>query len=206
MKQVRGWWLPDSDTHFEHYFNAMQTSEYQAVVRNLALAACKERRLAVDVGGHIGLWSRPLAMKFEHVIAFEPEPSNHALFKRNVPDKVALEPVALGAELGMMSVHVPQDNTGMAHLVEGDAVPVVLLDSYAFENVDFIKIDCEGYEYPVVRGAEQTLRKNNPVVVVEQKAHPYFADKWKPTAAKEFLESLGYKAVACINHDWIMKK
>lgn len=206
MKQVQGWWLPDSDTHFEQYFKVAGVNEYQAVVRSLAVAACKEFRLAIDVGGHVGFWSRPLAEKFEHVIAFEPEPSNHELFKRNTPKKVALEPVALGAALGMMSVHVPLDNTGMAHLVDGDSTPVVPLDNYAFENVDFIKIDCEGYEYPVVQGAEQTLRNNNPVVVIEQKPHPYFADKWAHHAAKEFLESLGYKAVACINHDWIMKK
>ena len=97
MKQVQGWWLPDSDTHFEQYFKVAGVNEYQAVVRSLAVAACKEFRLAIDVGGHVGFWSRPLAEKFEHVIAFEPEPSNHELFKRNTPKKVALEPVALGA-------------------------------------------------------------------------------------------------------------
>jgi len=46
-------------------------------------------------------------------------------------------------------------------------VNVNTLDSYAFDNVDIIKIDCEGYEYPILQGAEQTIRRCRPIVQLE---------------------------------------
>jgi len=46
-------------------------------------------------------------------------------------------------------------------------VQVHTLDSYNFENVDAIKIDCEGYEYPILKGALQTITRCRPVVQLE---------------------------------------
>lgn len=46
-------------------------------------------------------------------------------------------------------------------------VQVNTLDSHKFEEVDIIKIDCEGYEYPILKGAEQTIRNSRPVVQLE---------------------------------------
>lgn len=46
-------------------------------------------------------------------------------------------------------------------------VTVNTLDSYNFENVDIIKVDVEGYEYPVLKGGEQTIRRCRPVVQLE---------------------------------------
>ena len=41
------------------------------------------------------------------------------------------------------------------------------MDSYGFVNVDAIKVDAEGYEYPVVLGAEETILRDKPVVQLE---------------------------------------
>lgn len=46
-------------------------------------------------------------------------------------------------------------------------VTVNTLDSYNFNDVDIIKIDCEGYEFPIIKGAEQTIRNCRPVVQIE---------------------------------------
>lgn len=46
-------------------------------------------------------------------------------------------------------------------------VQVNTLDSYNFEDVDAIKIDCEGYEYPILKGATQTIARCRPVVQLE---------------------------------------
>lgn len=46
-------------------------------------------------------------------------------------------------------------------------VNVNTLDSYNFENVDIIKVDVEGYEFPVLKGGEQTIRKCRPIVQLE---------------------------------------
>ena len=47
-------------------------------------------------------------------------------------------------------------------------IPIETIDSFNFENVTFIKYDIEGYELKAVKGSEQTIKKYNPVIVVEQ--------------------------------------
>jgi len=203
MKLVRGWWMPESDTHFEAYFNAMDTRDYQKILRETAISRARNWRWAIDIGAHVGLWTRPLSEVFQFVEAFEPDPNNALMFMRNTLSNTKLHTVALGGTEGEAKLVTPKDNTGMAHLVGGKGVPIRTLDSYNFNSVDFIKIDCEGYEYPVVLGATETLKNNNPVVVVEQKPHPY---EWEVNAAKDYLETLGYEVVGNVNHDWIMRK
>lgn len=46
-------------------------------------------------------------------------------------------------------------------------VTVNTLDSYNFENVDIIKVDVEGYELPVLKGGEHTIRRCRPIVQLE---------------------------------------
>lgn len=50
---------------------------------------------------------------------------------------------------------------------ELQTVTVNTLDSHNFENVDIIKVDVEGYEFPVLKGGEQTIRRCRPVVQLE---------------------------------------
>jgi hypothetical protein len=50
-------------------------------------------------------------------------------------------------------------------------VEVVTIDGLGLRQVDFLKIDVEGWEHEVVQGAEQTIRSHRPVVVIEQKPH-----------------------------------
>lgn len=46
-------------------------------------------------------------------------------------------------------------------------VKVSTMDSFNFDEVDIIKVDCEGYEFPILKGAEQTIRTHRPVVQLE---------------------------------------
>ena len=48
------------------------------------------------------------------------------------------------------------------------SVKIRTLDSYNLKNVTFIKYDIEGYELRAIKGSEQTIKKYNPVIVVEQ--------------------------------------
>lgn len=206
------------------------------------LPACR-RRAAIDIGAHAGLWSVHLAGLFSTVHAFEPVPLHADCFRANLSgardptglratavDGVAAETCrpepgrivnlfrcALGNRSGSVSMHVPEDTTGNAHVATAEPrsnghgplrevrdVALRRLDDFEFRHVDFVKIDVEGYELPVVQGAESTLLRERPLVVVEQKGNDAKFFQQPRNAALEALAGLGMKTLDVMSGDYIL--
>lgn len=143
----------------------------------------------IDVGGNVGQTALAMAKKVGDsgkVISFEPYPATVKRFKKNLElnqdiKNIRLENYALGDFDGSISLF--QDcvtNSGGNRVLYSDTenhvgverVPATTLDSYlakekSITGVDLIKIDVEGFEMSVLRGAEQTLLKYKPKLVVE---------------------------------------
>ena len=68
-------------------------------------------------------------------------------------------------------------------------VPLRTLDSFNFKNVGLIKIDTEGYEVPVLLGAERTIKENKPRLIIE--VHRVYKKK-KMKRIIEILARHGY--------------
>lgn len=82
-------------------------------------------------------------------------------------------------------------------------VEVKTIDSLGYTDVNFIKIDVEGHEYKCVVGAEQTIRKYNPVIIIEQNRNDF--------TASDLLTQWGYVVRDVFHienkiHDYIMVK
>jgi len=214
VKQHQGVWLPDEEKHFPEWMDKNGElvdgrGTYQIKKLRAAVKYCRQARVAVDVGGHVGLWSMQLVRQFEVVHAFEPVAAFRACFERNVAGngvvKHILYPCALGAAAGSVSMAVDPADTGGTHVAGAGDISMRTLDEFEFARLDFIKIDCEGYELEVLRGAELTLRENRPVVIVEQKPH-----KLKPnfgidgTPAVDYLLAMGAKQREVISGDYIL--
>lgn len=184
MKQIKGIWLPDADTHFEHHLNAgpefAGAGTYQMKKINAALGQCHDRRrVAVDVGAHVGLWSRVLARHFHEVHAFEPLPHLQECFLANTQDceNVTLYHGAVSHQPGVLRMESVDDNSGNSRVgVDGARgtypAHAVTLDGELMRishKVDLIKIDVEGWELRVVEGARELIMAARPIIVVEQK-------------------------------------
>lgn len=207
MKKVGKWFLPDEDKHFEEYFKSSGSDEYQPVHRNRALRHCNDFRTALDIGAHVGLWARGLCDVFEDVICFEPYAPFAKIIRENAPH-AEIWCCALGDQPGYMALEVVSENTGMTHLIKGSTgnIEVKTLDSLEFQNVDFMKIDVEGFELEVIKGAKETIDKWSPVIIVEQK-EKYADPENGPRAAVKFLiHEMGYQPVEKVVDDWIMKR
>jgi FkbM family methyltransferase len=213
MKQELGWWFPDHEQHLPAWMRSPKgylvlngRPSYQGKKQQAALAAVRQHRTAVDVGGHIGLWSYNLAAAFEQVHAFEPVEAHRACFARNVEAaNVTLHACALGREEGSVSIHTAPTSTGDSWVKGGGNIPMVTLDSLQLTEVDFIKIDCEGYEENVLRGAIETIKRDLPVIIVEQKRDMATARfGLEPLGAVKFLQSLGYRVAQEISGDYLM--
>ena len=159
----------------------------QQLQRDAALEYVKQWRVCLDIGSNIGQWTRPLSRKFESVVCFEPNPNFRECFKKNINENnVLLWPVGLSdkehkAKQGFNSTVLQNE--------EGE-IDCRTLDSFGLTNVDFVKIDVDGFEIPLLNGAKDTLIKNNPVINIEMKN-----DKRSNIAqqCEHILKDLGYK-------------
>jgi len=173
------WWLPDGEAHLPEWMrqnnrvvDGRLTYQYHKYEGVLTYCPPARRRVAVDVGAHVGLWSHWMARDFSTLQAFEPSAVNRACWCRNVATSQAvLHPYALGDQAGQVRIaqQLPGSSGSTAVSMTGDDVEVRTLDSFQFSQVDFLKIDCEGYEVFVLEGARETLARCRPVVLVEQK-------------------------------------
>lgn len=216
-KNVRGIWLPGNDRHFQRHLEKGPEFEgkgtYQFSKISLALHLCMSRRAhfrhAVDIGAHVGLWSRVLAHHFAHVTAFEAHPDLAELWVRNVENaNTRLYNVALSGRDGLgLHLDYVDDNSGNAHISEhasGMAMDSRTLDSYNLLDVDFIKIDVEGFEKFVIEGGEETIKRNRPIMVVEQKPGNGSRYGISDTAAIDLLHSWGMVTAKIKAGDYFM--
>lgn len=143
-------------------------------------AMCDEHRAAIDIGAAYGLYSWHLQNLCQRCIAFEANPDS-AKRLRNALSKTEVFACALSERSGNAILKIPRQGnlklTGHATIEpqaedrftthEKVSVDVRTLDSFEFTNIGFIKIDVEGHELSVLRGAEQTIRSSKPVLLVE---------------------------------------
>lgn len=120
----------------------------------------------------------------------------------NVPE-AELIPMALGHKQWRIKLRWKPTSTGDTRVAkEGLPVEMRTLDSFGIKP-DFIKIDVEGWEMNVLKGAEETL-KHKPVICVEQKPNKGQEYGWKETEAKDFLKSKGYQLRRIMAGDFIL--
>lgn len=171
----------------------------------LAVSLCDPNRVSLDIGADVGEFTIAMLRSSQSVIAFEPRPAQArdlaAMFKA-VGAAVRVEAVALSDQVGVATMRLVESEPGRSTIdtdnvlsdvsggrVQSIDVPVKRLDDLNLDNVGLIKIDVEGHEPAVLRGAAQTLTRNRPAVVVEAE------ERHHPNAVAEIAElltGLGY--------------
>ena len=177
-----------------------QAGNGQLAQRNNSLGHVKQWRNAIDVGANVGQWTRPLAEKFQQVICFEPNPNFRECFNKNITESnVTLWPYGLSDK----EHTAQQDFSSTVLKVQDGDIKCRTLDSFGLTNVDFIKIDVDGFEVPLLNGARETLSNNNAVVNIEMKR-----DKRSHTVVQceQILKDLGYKFVQRTKSDEVWAK
>jgi FkbM family methyltransferase len=156
----------------------------------------------IDVGAHIGTHALALAKEASCVIAFEPQPFIYRLLAENVDANganIRLHQTALGAYSAVAKMPVPDyaqagnfGGIGLAPdawnttLIDFVEVSVEPLDSFGIDDCRLLKIDVEGYEAEVLRGARETIMHCRPIVYIEN-------DRAEKSAALiELLQEMGY--------------
>ena len=140
--------------------------------------------MVLDVGANIGITVMRIAERIGRsgkVFGFEPDPTNFASLKHHIELNGLTNAEPLNAAASdcpgdlFLTVKNPR-NRGMNQVsatssAESIRVPAVTLDSFVAERgigpVNLIKVDAEGFEHRVLRGAEAILRRDRPRLCLE---------------------------------------
>lgn len=212
MKLLDGWYWPDHEEHMVAWIKTPKNRvvlndrpAYQGRKQIAALKHCRASRTAIDVGAHVGLWAYNLAQTFDRVQAFEPVKEHRLCFAKNVvADNVHMHGIALGDRVGNVAIRTTKGSSGDSRIAGDGDVMMLTLDSFEFDDVDLIKVDCEGYEENVLRGSVDTIRRCRPTICVEQKRDMATRFGLQPQGGVRLLEEMGYRIAEEISGDYIM--
>ena len=143
----------------------------------------RKSTMAIDVGANMGLWTYAMAKSglFEKVVAFEPNRSLTGDLSNAEFENVTVSHVAVSDKAGTGTLRIPKKGafflSGWASLedqldldpdaVQEMAVETVRLDDLDLQDVGFIKIDVEGHEMELLKGAHNFFQRNKPVCLIE---------------------------------------
>lgn len=166
----------------------------------LAVSLCDPNRISLDIGADVGQFTIAMLGSSRSVIAFEPRPAQArelaSMFDAaRVP--VRVEAIALSDTAGVGTMRVVESEPGRSTIdttnvlsdvdnsgIRSIEVPVRRLDDLDLHDIGMIKIDVEGHELAVLRGATHTLARDRPAIMVEAEQRHY------PNAVAEITELL----------------
>ena len=153
----------------------------------------------LDIGAKYGEFAVLCSLNpgTKKVFSFEPLPSNFKKMKELVEangNRVVPVGVALGDQPGEIEAGVDRDRRGKMLSMFGPGhglrIEVRTLDSYGFEDVGLMKIDVEGFEMSVLRGALNTIRESHPRIVIEVHSRDL------KRQVDDLLVGLGYRKIS----------
>lgn len=174
-----GWHVPDGDTKMLSHVNkntSVTNPTYEWKQRDVIVRTHPNKKTFLDVGANIGVWSISMRPHFEHVVSYEPSPRNLECLRLNYTGETDIREKALGNQTGRVSFKDSIGNCGNGRVrpdleitEDGAAyeVDIVKLDDEGIEDCSLIKIDVQGFEWPVLLGGQKLIETQLPWVTVE---------------------------------------
>lgn len=178
---------------------------------------CRSFRSVIQAGGNMGVWPWLLAQKFKKVYTFEPDPRCFQYLVVNLKNEpgecenVFFYQSALGSS--RFHAHVAnlvgeETNLGAQYMEpvisKEDAIPTLTIDDLNLFECDLIYLDIEGHEMDALQGAINTIQRNSPVIVVEDKGLSEKFGTKKGEIEKWLNLDFGYEVVARPHRDVVM--
>jgi FkbM family methyltransferase len=171
---------------------------------NLLPTLCRRDRVSLDIGANRGIYTYWCHKYSQSVIAFEPSPAFCERIRAAFPSGVEVRQCVLSDATGRAVLRVPVIGDGVEFgratiqdTIQLPGLPVrevevekLRLDDLQLRNVGFLKIDVEGHELAVLRGARALLTEQRPRILVEAE------ERHRPDAVSSlvaFLGALGYE-------------
>ena len=193
-----GLWVPSMDSQIQKWRE--EGHPYmQDTCLNKLMEWCKiqnkQFNLIVDVGAWCGTWSLSMQRFAKNIHCYEPNKVHFECLARNVGphSHVRVYNQAIGNQDGFVKLTEDNATQNTRVLLEEGETKISMLDKLELSGVDFIKIDVEGLEMEVLKGAGKTL-DNVEYLMVELNGN---SEKYGSSKKdiKDHLKSLGFKVL-----------
>ena len=194
IEKVNDFWVPSNDVHIEQWKAGAPFTQNKCL--NKFIKYCesqtKKMKTVIDVGAWCGTWAKAIEPFARKVIAFEPDKTHFECLQRNCTINCTPRMEAVGAQL--QEVSLTEDNFTQAKRVnEKGNIRMITLDHMAYEDVDMIKIDVEGYELEVLKGATKTLESVKYLMIeLNNNTKKYGSSN---IVVEKFIADLGFKVL-----------
>ena len=139
---------------------------------NRLLTHCKVRNIKfktiLDIGAWCGTWSLAMQKYAENIFCYEPNKTHFACLEKNLApfSNISLYNCAIGNEEGFVKLTEETATQNTRVIQEKGDTKICTIDSLNLDNIDLIKIDVEGFEMEVLKGATETI-KNVQYIMIE---------------------------------------
>ena len=166
IEKVNGFWVPSNDVHLNDWKQGKPFTQNKCLLKFLDYCKTQDKKFktVIDVGAWCGTWAKAMEPYARKIIAFEPDPVHFECLQRNCTINCVPRREALGDEHQMISL-TENDFTQAKRVTGAGDIRMTTIDSLEYSNVDLIKIDVEGYEMKVLKGAEKTLEKSQYLMI-----------------------------------------
>lgn len=162
IEKINGFWVPSNDIHVKQWRQGQPFTQNKCLKEFLdwCRAHNKKFNTVLDIGAWCGTWSAEFSPYCEKIYAIEPDRTHFECLLKNLSsfDNIELLDYAVGDKETTVSL-TNDDFTQARRIYSIGNILMKTVDSFQFKNVDLIKIDVEGFEMNVLRGAKDTLKK-----------------------------------------------
>ena len=194
IEKVNNFWVPSNDVHIEQWKAGAPFTQNKCLNKftKYCESQTKKMKTVIDVGAWCGTWAKAIEPFAKKVIAFEPDKTHFECLQRNCTINCDPRMEAVGSQL--QEVSLTKDNFTQAKRVdENGNIRMITLDHMEYEDVDMIKIDVEGYEMEVLKGATKTLESVQYLMIeLNNNTKKYGSNN---IAVEKFIGDLGFNVL-----------
>lgn len=200
-----GYWVIQGETHMNGWVRECKRLDHDQHMIPIACAQITRGTVVIDVGANIGTHTIAYLQACGPeglVVAYEPNPVAFACLERNCPTAMLMK-CAVGEKLDTCKLNALVDNVGASYLSPDGEVPVMrtsldrdfknILAPAGWKTISFIKIDVEGCEPEVLRGAEKLITQYRPIILLEVNPGALERQNHKAKEIADFMEAHLYQ-------------